>query len=313
MKKKLYLLLLIGIFITNRGFSEEVKVHKTGYIAHYAKYSNKKLGQYSKEYDTLAVTGYSVTENGNIQIQKPSFHNQFISKYKNVFLPVLTLSSSKAGIKILTDEKLSDRCADEILVFLDSISHNSIQFDFEYVPSRYNSDYAKLLRLLKEKRPSLFISVCIAPPLETDPKYAGFFDVRALDPYADEFMLMSYDYHGPLNKHGPVTDVQWTEKNLRFLLQHTSHKKMILGAPLYGYWWESNGKERVFTERKFYSTFQQSEIVRMEEGTVTLKNLDKTEYRYLSVGDSTTVELFKMIALKYKLKGIGIWRLGFEK
>ncbi len=291
----------------------EASQYALGYIAHYAKYTQSRLDVYAEEYDVLAVTGYAVSAGKPVRIVNSKLHTLFKQRYKSVFLPVLTLASASNGMRLLKSEKLRNVCAENIVLFLQKNGLKRVQFDFEYIPSAYNNEYAQLLSEVKKKPPSIYISVCIAPQVDTVPKYAGFFDVRTLTSYSDEFMLMSYDYYGPLRKHGPVTDIEWTEKNIKYLLKYIPPEKLVLGAPLYGYWWDSSGKEHVFTERQFYRKFPESQIVRMKEGTVTLKDVKDTRYRNLSVGDSTTVKLFEAIAEKYKLKGTAIWRLGFER
>ncbi|MFW6365166.1 MAG: glycosyl hydrolase family 18 protein [Spirochaetota bacterium] len=284
-----------------------------GYIAHYASYSPQALSGYAEKYTVLALTGYTVDAYGRITIENDALHRRFIREYLNHFLPVLTLKSSSDGISLLTDPAKRDSFARMVSTFCTRHQLSRIQLDFEYLPSPYNHAYAALLKRIKTHNNSLFLSICIAPQVDSLPQYAGFFDVTALDPYADEFMLMSYDYHGPDKKFGPVTDTVWTEKNIRHILKHTESSKLVLGIPLYGYYWDAEGNTRVMTERTFYDRFDRGEIIRSHHGTVTVKKASKRGYPYLSVGDAHTVVLFMSIARRYNLKGCAVWRLGFER
>ncbi|MDA3901683.1 MAG: hypothetical protein PF637_14325 [Spirochaetes bacterium] len=89
-------------------------------------------------------------------------------------------------------------------------------------------------------------------------------------------------------------------------------RKLILGAPLYGYGWEQNGKMNVITEKQFYKMFKRSEY-HHKNGVTKLIKPQKHGYTYLSIGDSKTEKEFLSLVRKFKLKGLAIWRLGFEK
>lgn len=306
--------IFVVLFLLGTDVPDSAEKYESAYLVHYTTYSDLQIERYADQYSTLALTGYSVTKRGNIVIDRPKVHKKISSLVdRNRFLPVMTLQSPAAGKVVLKNEVGRNILAQNLLLYLKEEDLNQIQFDFEYMPGEFADEYALLMKELKEKRADLFISVCIAPPLDTDKRYAPFFDVTLLDPFVDEFMLMAYDYFGPLRSNGPVTDIGWVRKNLDYLVKRVSPAKIVLGAPLYGYYWDKKGEIKVMTERVFYRRFQNNEAVRQQGGTVSIKNAKERGYSSLSVGDQETVRLYKALVREYGLKGMAYWRLGFER
>lgn len=160
---------------------------------------------------------------------------------------------------------------------------------------------------------------------------------KAIAPYADTIVIMAYDYHStassvtgpiaPLSGAGVESEYDVTEA-LRKTLAAISHKKIVLGIPLYGYEWETltkspraaviPGSGAVLSNKRaeaFLAHCQNCKTAIDEvagEPYIYYKDDETNVYHQLFYPDINSTKAKIDLAKKYSLGGIALWALGYE-
>ena len=164
---------------------------------------------------------------------------------------------------------------------------------------------------MKAHDESLFLSMALFPQIGFPAKWAGFHDYARLAPLLDEAVLMCYDLHRRGTVPGPVVSVSWAEENVRHALRHFRPEKLWLGIPAYGYAWTAGGVE-VVSARSGVRKAALYDGVRHESGCLYFEHRRGKETIKTYIADSHTRRELENLALKKKLKGTALWRLGLE-
>ena len=125
---------------------------------------------------------------------------------------------------------------------------------------------------------------------------------------------MTYDEHYSGGSPGPVASYPWVEKVIKYALRHFAPDKIILGIAAYGYDWRW-GSGKALT----YSAIQK--LIDSHKIFPKWHNLYRTPYfTYRSWGINhevwyenrySTVAKMELVR-NYGLKGVAVWRLGYE-
>ena len=75
----------------------------------------------------------------------------------------------------------------------------------------------------------------------TTNSWNGAFDYKALAPYLDKIMIMTYDEHYPGGTPGPIASINWYKSVIEYAVSVIPKEKIYLGAAAYGYDWSSKG------------------------------------------------------------------------
>ena len=164
------------------------------------------------------------------------------------------------------------------------------------------------------------------------------FDVLHLNKFVDLFVIMGYDYNTGPQLQGAVAPLLPFEtenislnNTLKYYLDiGIDPKKTILALPYYGSMWEgtlsedgstSSMFERKVTYREIRSLFNEDFITRNKLSPV-LEKKSMTNYFNINYPDNTSKEVWfdddytlgkkYDFALTNKLKGVGIWALGYD-
>jgi len=265
------------------------------------------------DYKIFAITGFKIDQEGNIfqDIILKSYEN--ILKNKIVYL-LITLKNTKEGIQFLKNSSNYPKAIKNIINLIEPFS--GVHIDFEYLSEKetlYFKDFLKELQnALKQSKKKL--TVAIFPPI-WEIKYNRFHNLTVLHPYIDEIVLMTYDYHNPKTKPGPVSELSWAEKNIQESLKYFKPHQIYLGIPLYGYEWEIKAnKHRIvdysYFKKILYSNAKKEVQTSFNFGTKIVYNNNQ---KVLFYPDSNFRKEMINMAHRYRLKGVAYWRLGFEK
>ncbi|WP_081979176.1 glycoside hydrolase family 18 protein [Lacinutrix jangbogonensis] len=165
------------------------------------------------------------------------------------------------------------------------------------------------------------------------------FEVKELQNYTDLFVIMGYDYHIGEKAQGAVAPLRSAENSslslsttvAYYLNEGIKPEKTILALPYYGSLWkgelEQNGSA-VYNRSTYEKPLTYSEIrkkyIDNDEVKVNAYRDDKsmTNYYSLTFDDETTQEIWfdddytlgkkYDFAMSKKLKGVGIWALGYD-
>jgi spore germination protein YaaH len=197
--------------------------------------------------------------------------------------------------------------------------YDGVNIDFESVPYY---DRAALTAFMKDLSQALRPAgklVTISVPAKTydDPRnsWSGAYDYTALGQYADLIMLMTYDEHFTDGPSGPVASAWWVDSVASYAASQAPASKLVLGVAGYGYDWSGAGKatavsydEAVSLARRYGRSIQWSSAAQSPYFTYYRNGLQHTVW--FESADSLLPKL--KIVEQRGLKGIALWRLGFE-
>lgn len=304
------------------------------------------------QYSHLAYFGLDITPEGQIKTRTtptqtdPGWLTFNKSPTQQVFSQALSQGISlELVIKALDTQTINQfllndsshqTLSNNLLKFLNDNQFSGINLDFEPPSAPTASVSAKFTQFVKtldttlnEHAPKATITIDIYPSAAVT---SHLWDLEALSPHTDYFVIMAYDYYRQGSTHtGPVAPLYQphTNKSILYHLKTITDKveasKLILGIPLYGYQWQA-------TQSHIYSP-----VFPKTGQSIPLKNLQT----YLTSPDFTLINHYPTLSqylvrqnqdsftqihfdppestkLKYDLvtsaglAGIAYWALGYE-
>ena len=202
------------------------------------------------------------------------------------------------------------------------------QLDFEQIPW---TDRDLLTALTQDcatafHTAGLNLSIAVIPRLPGDAgasgtlldyfrQWSGAYDFPALAKAADFLSFMTYDEHNGVTPPGAVSGTPWMRQALEFSLQGVPPEKATLGLPTYYHDWTGVG-------RLTSSSYADAMILAQMHGATPAFDPVEEEmhFSYSAYGvqhdlwiQSTDTLRHKLpLMYEYGLKGISVWRLGFE-
>jgi spore germination protein YaaH len=266
--------------------------------------------------DVISVTGFKIGDDGQLHMassrQQKEIGELARSSGVQVF-PLVTFTSSSDGRKVLTSADSRKRAIAEIAALVRSADYGGVHLDLEYLPPE---DAPKLADFLRELRPELggkILSMAIFPPFDFPEKWSGFHCLDLIGPLLDEIVLMAYDFHRPGTPPGPVVNLGWVERNVAEVLKSMQPEKVWLGTPAYGYEWSDDGRTKVVSARDGVRLAKDHNAIRHESGTLYFQLAGRDGMREVYVADAETRRRMEELARSHRLKGVALWRLGFEE
>ncbi len=189
--------------------------------------------------------------------------------------------------------------------------------DFEGLnPSARQGMNALVIALARALKPiGREIVVDVPPKTTPNNQYAMPYDFGVLGRYANQIVLMTYDYHSVGTPPGPVAPFPWMVASVRYALSRMPAKKIVLGLAAYGYDWSSTGHTTEYHDRAV-------EALARREGVRVRWNAVNREFtfQYVQQGIRHVVwfengfsDRFRLqLARQDHLGGVALWRLGDE-
>ena len=226
--------------------------------------------------------------------------------------------SSNTIHKMLSSSTARSRAVNNILRILTENGYQGVNIDFENIPA---SDRMYLTAFFRElstalRAKGLLVTASVPAKTYDDKKtaHAGAYDYAALAPYIDQLMIMAYDEHYSGGSAGPVASYPWVEKVIKYALKSYSSQKIVLGIAGYGYdWTSSSGKARTYSaiqdlikkygvSPKWHSEYKVPYF--------TYKSWGVKHQVWYENSHSTAAKM--SFVKKYNLRGVAVWRLGYE-
>ena len=146
-------------------------------------------------------------------------------------------------------------------------------------------------------------------------QWSGAYDFAALAKAADFLSFMTYDEHNGVTPPGAVSGTPWIRQALEFSLQGVPPEKATLGLPTYYHDWTGVG-------RLTSSSYDDAMILAQRYGATPALDAVEEEMHFgydvygvhheLWIQSSDTLRRKLPLMYEYGLKGISVWRLGFE-
>jgi spore germination protein YaaH len=229
---------------------------------------------------------------------------------------------------ILSDPARRAALAGNLVNEAKTYGYGGFQLDFEQIPW---TDRDLLTALVQDcaaafHAAGLNLSIAVIPRLPGDDaasgtlldyfhQWSGAYNFAALAKAADFLSFMTYDEHNGVTPPGPVSGTPWMRRALEFSMQGVPPEKATVGLPTYYHDWTGVG-------RLTSSSYADALILAQRYGATPA--LDATEeeihFGYIAYGVhhelwiQSTETLRRKLPLMYEygLKGISVWRLGFE-
>jgi spore germination protein YaaH len=232
------------------------------------------------------------------------------------------------GHAILADPATRSALAANLVNEAKTYGYAGFQLDFEQIPW---TDRDLLTALVQDAAGAfhaagLNLSIAVIPRLPGDDtaggslldyfrQWSGAYDFAALAKSADFLSFMTYDEHNGVTPPGAVSGTPWMRKALEFSLQGVPPEKATLGLPTYYHDWTGIG---ALTS----SSYADAMILAQRYGATPV--IDPTEdemhfgydvagvHHELWIQSTETLRQKLPLMYEYGLKGVSVWRLGFE-
>jgi spore germination protein YaaH len=232
------------------------------------------------------------------------------------------------GHAILADPARRAALAGNLVTEAKTYGYAGFQLDFEQIPW---TDRDLLTALVQDcagafHAAGLNLSIAVIPRLPGDDatsgtlldyfhQWSGAYDFPGLAKAADFLSFMTYDEHNGVTPPGPVSGTPWMRRALEFSMQGVPPEKATLGLPTYYHDWTGVG-------RLTSSSYADAMILAQQHAATPI--LDETEdevhfdysawgvHHELWIQSTETLRRKLPLMYEYGMKGISVWRLGFE-
>ncbi len=210
----------------------------------------------NKPPDNYIYFGITPDKTG-INKSEPGFSNmeKFSRLYADIPKRTLTLrmTNTDTNLTILEDDDLQNRIVDETLLIAKRNGFNAILFDLELAALPTDKTTNNVTSFIKKAAESAKTSgLQFSMTLFGDTFYRSRpFDVAALDPLVDQFVIMAYDFHKSKGSPGPNFPLGGAPTYgydfatmIDDFLSVTKPEKLTIAFGLYGYDWTVDGENR---------------------------------------------------------------------
>lgn len=317
----------------------------------------KAQKDYSKYLDGIYYFGLIIDSNGNIvklvnpQEKEPGWYALEsgivdpylkIAKDNHQTLSLTVFSGDNASIGILISDpvKHANNLISDISPIMKKYGFSDLNLDVEYLDIASEEARMNFTQFVKEIKNGLknqnlgTLSIDVSPTAFIKNYLINPTDISK---YVNSIIIMGYDYHYQGSSvTGPVAPLFGAESISEFDIQTAVQKaltilppqKIILGAPLYGYEWETIGKNP--RSSVIPGTGLTASSLRVQkllsacttcsarldsvalENYIIYKDLGTNSYHQIFYPDEQTMSAKIQFAQKYNLGGIALWALGYE-
>jgi spore germination protein YaaH len=232
------------------------------------------------------------------------------------------------GHAILADPLRRAALAQNLVSEAKTYGYAGFQLDFEQIPW---TDRDLLTALVQDcarafHPAGLNLSIAVIPRLPGDDsaagtlldyfhQWSGAYDFAALARSADFLSFMTYDEHNGVTPPGAVSGTPWMRQALEFSLQGVPPEKATLGLPTYYHDWTGPG---------YLTSSSYADAMTLAQQYGATPAFDPTEdemhfgydvygvHHELWIESTDTLRRKLPLMYEYGLKGISVWRLGFE-
>lgn len=260
------------------------------------------------------------------------------AKANNVKVLLTITNFGQLNNKIfLTNDKAIKNLITEVKKLLSKRGAHGVCLDFEGVDGKRKTAYAKFISLLSQelkKENSSYLVYMTVPSVD----WAKSLEFKTLITAVDEFVIMGYGYYGSTSSvAGPVSPSEsgkiWKPYNLTksidyYLANSIPASKLIMALPYYGAMWDTKTGDKGAKVKKFIGYRTYDYIKNKVEGKVGVVQYDSVSqtawcsyvldnkgkhHRQCWFDNDSTLTVKLDLIKKNKLKGMGIWALGYDK
>ncbi len=310
-----YRIILILTIIFLPGILLDARPLKWGYILSSSAPDNGELVKYFRKYTVISMTGFRINRDGALKYRFNSIMRRIVKSGEKTgrdIFPLVTFDSTAAGKRVLGSRRLTGISTGNIVKLIDRYGFKGVHIDFEYLPPEYSRSFGKFLRLLKRCMGKRELTAALFPQVDFPGKLSGFHELSLLSPFLDQVVIMCYDLHCSRTGPGPVTGIEWAERNINHFLKFFPAEKIWLGVPGYGYRWTNRKNGKAISSKSASALSGNIKQGRNSSGTIEIRYWKDGREIRIDYSDKKTRQLLEDLSEKYRLKGTALWRLGLE-
>ncbi|AFM42080.1 putative glycosyl hydrolase [Desulfosporosinus acidiphilus SJ4] len=214
---------------------------------------------------------------------------------------------------VLASTSSQKNCIQQMINLLPP-SAAGVHVDFEGVEAPYRIPFIAFLESLRAVLHDRGLLLTIAVPAKRSEWEAPGYDFTEIGRLCDAITLMTYDEHFSGGSPGPIASLPWMTQTLDYAIRYLPQDKLLLGIPVYGYDW-SNEATQIVPMRDIPGLAAKANARILWSDTA----VEPYFYYWLSRSRHSVWfenEISTKIRLgfvkSYRLRGIAIWRLGYE-
>jgi spore germination protein YaaH len=294
-----------------------VGYYENGWSATYPD-SLPTLQRYAERIDIVMPFWYSIRPDGVIEDRGAKREVVDLAHANGLaVVPLMNNAKSGASAGFLPDPAARRAVAAEIKTLVEENDYDGVHIDFELLPPSWREELTSFIAEIRTALdPGRHVSMAVFPPVDVDYELSGVFDYASLSNLCDFLVIMVYDHHYAGGPAGPISPYEWVERNIAHTLAlGVPAGKVVIAVGGYGYDWPTGDMatdipSRLaadFARRRgatlLWDTASQNPYFTYYEG----RNRHEVWYQ-----DERIMAQRLEQARRYGLRGLAIWRLGYE-
>ena len=189
-----------------------------------------------------------------------------------------------------------------------------VQIDFEGVEAAYRIPFLSFLESLRADLHERGLLLTVAIPAKRSEWEAPGYDFAGIGRLADIITLMTYDEHFSGGSAGAIAGLPWMTQTLDYALRYLPMDKVLLGIPAYGYDWSAETSQMVaMRDIPHLAARTKARMLWSDEESEPHFCYWQGRSRHNVWFESELSAKIRLSFVKnYRLRGIAIWRLGYE-
>lgn len=214
---------------------------------------------------------------------------------------------------MLSSPSLQQLCIENMLRVLPA-NAAGVHLDFEAMPGQLRIPYITFLESLRATLHAEGLLLTIAVPAKRSEWEAPGYDFQNIGKLCDAVTIMTYDEHFSGGTPGPIASLPWMTQSLDYATGLINREKILVGIPVYGYDW-SYGPTNMVPMSNIPAL-----VAKTQAKVLWSDSAVEPYFLYWQQRERHTVWFENELSIKirlgfvksYRLRGIAIWRLGYE-
>lgn len=281
------------------------------------------LQNHADQVDIIMPFWYSVQPDGRVEERAARSEVVEFARARGIqVFPLFSNAKGPGSGAFLLSPAGRSRAVREIVGIVEEWGYDGVHIDFELLPSRYKAGMTTFMGELREALGrATHLSAAVIPILDVHPEIRGLYDYPALAEICDFIVLMAYDRHWRTSVAGPISPRDWVEDNIRHVVEDLDipGQRLVLGVGGYGLDWPRGGGKA--NPGAVVPSYIAGDLARRHGATIQWDaESDNPHFTYYEGGTRHDVwyqderVMAQRIALlrKYGLRGLALWRVGYE-
>jgi len=220
--------------------------------------------------------------------------------------------------KMLKSKTARAKNIENILELVVANDYDGIEVNYECLSDKslrsiYSNFISQLSDRLHEK--GKILSSAVHAKTNDQGEWEGAFiqDWKILGKKCDQIKIMTYDYHWSTSEAGNIAPISWMREVLDYAVKVLPRDKIYLGIHFYGYDWQGEeARDLTYSDvLELIERYKPKIKLSKEKEKYFVYNEGGEKHKVYFADHETIIPRIELVS-KYKIAGIGIWRIGQE-